>query len=98
MSSAFFDAQENQIAKPNITLKWAPTGFDLGSISLQGEYNFGGKNSLTAKIGLPVNDITILINDGNDADFQLKATAFLAGYRTVLVKKSFKGFIFRTFL
>lgn len=93
----FVNAQENQIAKPNITLKWAPTGLILGSLSIQGEYNFGGKNSLTAKIGLPVNAHHNFEYDGDDADFNLKATTFLAGYRMYLSKNHLKGLYFEPF-
>ena len=93
----FANAQENQITKPNITLKWAPTGLLLGSLSVQGEYNFGGKSSLTAKIGLPVNAHHNFEYDGDDADFNLKATTFLAGYRTYLSKSHLKGLYFEPY-
>jgi hypothetical protein len=63
-----------------LAIKWAPTGLILGSLSLQGEYNFG-KNSLTAKIGLPVTVNHTFTYEDKDADFQMRATSFLAGYR-----------------
>ena len=84
-------AQDQETAKPNITVKWAPTGLILGSLSLQGEYNFGGKSSLTAKIGLPVSSHHSFEYQGDDADFNLKATSFLAGYRMYLSKHHLKG-------
>jgi len=88
-------AQE-RIIRPNIGLKWAPAGLSLGSLGLQAEYNFG-KNSLTANIGIPVAMHHGLTYDGKDADFNMKATSFLAGYRTYLSKKHMKGLYFEPF-
>jgi hypothetical protein len=79
-------------AQPNLTLKWAPTGLVLGSISLQGEYNFGKISSLTAKIGIPVNKNYQAVYDDNDADISMKAFSFLAGYRMYMSKKKLRGF------
>lgn len=76
--------------KPNISIKWAPTGIVFGNISLHGEYNFG-KNSLTAKIGFPLSKPQTFKFDDKDADFSMKAMSFLAGYRTYLSKKHMKG-------
>jgi hypothetical protein len=76
--------------KPNIAIKWAPTGLVLGNINFQGEYNFG-KNSLTAKIGFPFNKHQTFEFDDKDADFNMRATSFLAGYRTYLSKKHMRG-------
>lgn len=83
-------------AKPNIALKWAPTGIVFGNISLQGEYNFG-KNSLTAKIGIPFNKHQTFQFDNKDADFSMRATSFLAGYRTYLSKKHIRGLYFEPY-
>lgn len=74
----------------NTTLKWAPAGLILGNISIQGEYSFG-KQSLTAKIGIPINSHHVLEYDGNDAVFDMKATSFLAGYRIYLSKRQLRG-------
>lgn len=82
--------------RPDISIKWAPTGLFVGSISLQGEYNFG-KNSLTAKIGIPANTHHTFIYDDNNADFSLKSTSFLAGYRTYLSKKHMRGLYFEPY-
>ena len=81
---------------PNIGIKWAPTGLLLGSVSLQGEYNFGN-NSLTAKIGIPIARQQTFQFDGSNADFTMKATSFLAGYRTYLSKKHMHGFYFEPY-
>lgn len=82
--------------KPNISVKWAPSGLVFGNISLQGEYNFG-KNSLTAKIGVPFNKHQTFQYDNRDADFKMRATSFLAGYRTYLSKKHMKGLYLEPF-
>jgi hypothetical protein len=79
-----------------LAIKWAPTGLALGSLSLHGEYNFG-KNSLTAKIGLPVSVNHTFTYEDKDADFQMKATSFLAGYRMYISKKHMRGFYFEPF-
>lgn len=81
----------------NVAVKWAPTGLILGSASLQAEYNFGGRNSLTAKIGLPVNVKQVFTYDDGDVGFNMKATSFLAGYRTYFSKKHMKGLYYEPF-
>jgi hypothetical protein len=92
LSALQSNAQLEPAFRPKMTLKWAPTGLILGSLSLQGEYNFGGgKNSLTVKLGLPVNSRHQLEYEGKDADFDMKATSFLAGYRMYLSKKHMRG-------
>ena len=83
--------QENVISEPNVTVKWAPTGLILGSLSLQAEYNIGGKSSLTGKIGIPVSVRHTFEYEDKDASFQMKATSFLAGYRMYLTRKHMKG-------
>jgi hypothetical protein len=91
-------AQENtEPFVPHIIVKWAPTGLLLGSASLQAEYNFGGRNSLTAKIGLPVNVKHNLTFDNEKAGFNMKATSFLAGYRTYFSKKHLQGLYYEPF-
>ncbi|MDB5251790.1 MAG: hypothetical protein JWP27_959 [Flaviaesturariibacter sp.] len=81
-------AQETAPAfTPNISIKWAPTGLVVGSLSLQGEYRFDRKHSLTAKIGIPVNAKHSFDYQGDNADFDMKATSFLAGFRNYLSRK-----------
>lgn len=75
----------------NATIKWAPTALVTGNINLQAEYNFGGRHSLTASIGLPANARHTLTYQGNDAVFNMKSTTFLAGYRTYLSQKHLSG-------
>lgn len=87
---------QSNLVKPNIGLKWAPTGMVFGNISLQGEYNFG-KNSLTAKIGIPFSKHQTFQFDDKDADFSMRAMSFLAGYRTYLSKKHMKGLYFEPY-
>lgn len=91
-------AQEgNAFTQPNITVKWAPTGLLLGSVSLQAEYNFGSRNSLTAKIGLPVTAHHTFQYQGNDVRFKTKATSFLAGYRTYFSRGHLRGLYYEPF-
>ena len=92
-----FAQEEAQLSKRHITVKWAPTGLLLGSASLQAEYNFGGRNSLTAKIGLPVNVKHDLTYDTKKAGFDMKATSFLAGYRTYFSRKHLRGLYYEPF-
>lgn len=74
-----------------VAVKWAPTGLALGSVSVQGEYNFAGKNSLTAKIGVPANTAATINYSNEKARFNMKATSFLAGYRRYLGKQAMRG-------
>jgi hypothetical protein len=96
VQTAFTQDNDSLIIKPNIAIKWAPTGLILGSISLHGEYGFGSK-SLTAKIGLPSNTRHTFQYENDDAIFHLKATSFLAGYRMYLNKKELRGLYFEPF-
>ena len=82
---------------PNSTIKWAPTGLVVGSLSFQGEYAVGKRTSLTAKIGLPVAANYNIDFDDDDASFNLKATSFMAGYRIYLSKQQLKGIYFEPF-
>ncbi len=88
-------AQSNSL-HPNISFRWVPTGIVFGNIGLQAEYNFG-KNSLTAKIGIPFSKRQTFQFDDKDADFSMKAMNFLAGYRTYLSKKHMKGLYFEPY-
>lgn len=92
----FLKAQESAY-DPKITLKWAPLGLLLGNVSLQGEYTFGNKSSLTAKIGVPVKKMWEAIYDNNDADISMKTIAFLAGYRKYLSQQKLKGIYLEPF-
>lgn len=83
--------------QPKITVKWAPTGLLLGNMSLQGEYGFIKKSSLTAKIGLPLSRGFHATFDGRDVDMHMKAFSFLAGYRKYLSKQILKGFYIEPF-
>jgi hypothetical protein len=92
-----FAQDDSGTSEPHIAVKWAPTGLILGSASLQAEYNFGGRNSLTAKIGLPVNVKHDLTYDNRKAGFDMKATSFLAGYRTYFSRKHLRGLYYEPF-
>lgn len=52
---------------------------------------------MTAKIGLPVKAHHSFTYDGHDADFNMRATSFLAGYRTYFSKKHLKGLYYEPF-
>jgi hypothetical protein len=82
--------------KPNVSVKWAPTGVIFGNISLHGEYGIG-RNSLTARIGFPISKHQTFRFDDKDANFSMKATSFLAGYRTYLSGKHMKGLYFEPY-
>ncbi|HEX2534154.1 MAG TPA: hypothetical protein VHK69_10485 [Chitinophagaceae bacterium] len=83
--------------KRTITLKWAPTGLVAGNIALQGEYRFAERRSLTAKIGVPLSTRHMLEYEGKDADFDMRAFSFLAGYRMYFSRKNLQGFYLEPF-
>jgi hypothetical protein len=97
----FFFVQDIQAQdkafEPKITAKWAPTGLILGNISLQGEYSFLKKSSLTAKIGVPFTRSYRSTFDDNDVNMHMKAFSFLAGYRKYLSRQVLKGFYVEPF-
>jgi hypothetical protein len=91
-------AQSDTAFVPQLTVKWAPTALYAGNVSLQGEYNFGGRQSLTVKLGIPKTSTFQFEYDGNDALFDMKATSFLAGYRMYFSKtRHMKGFYWEPF-
>jgi len=93
---SFNASSQSNLVHPNISFKWAPTGIIFGNIGLLGEYNFG-KNSLTAKIGIPFSKHQTFQFDDKDAGFSMRATSFMAGYRTYLSKKHMKGLYFEPY-
>jgi hypothetical protein len=88
---------QKKIFDPKITLKWAPTGLILGDLSLQGEYSFLRKSSLTAKIGVPMSRLYHATFDGHDVNLHMKSLSFLAGFRKYLSKHILKGFYVEPF-
>lgn len=97
LSSAVNGQDKETSFTPQINVKWAPAGLFAGGVNLQGEYNFG-KHSLTAKIGIPASKKYDIEYDGDNADFILRATSFMAGYRMYLSKKQMRGLYFEPFL
>jgi len=91
------EAQEENIPTTNLTVKWATTGLIMGSLSFAGEYNFGVRSSLTVKIGIPVKATHSFQYEGDDADFEMRATSFLAGYRMYFSRKHMKGLYFEPY-
>jgi len=92
----FIYAQDKE-AEPNITVKWAPSGLFVGNFAVQGEYGFGEKSSLTAKIGVPVNKKYSRRFNDRDVDLNMKAFSFMAGYRLYLSKQKLKGLYFEPY-
>src|SRR5688572_15591425 len=91
-------AQKDSTFLPKLTVKFAPVGLKAGNIVLQGEYNFGGKQSLTVKLGLPNNTSHTFTYDGYDAPFDMKAMSFLAGYRMYFSKtRTMRGLYWEPF-
>lgn len=83
-------AQDKRL-DPEITIKWTPTALLLGNVSVQGEYGFGRKSSLTAKIGVPLEKKYSRRFNDQDIDLNMKAFSFMAGYRQYLSKQKLKG-------
>jgi hypothetical protein len=94
--SAFLFAQDKSFT-PKMALKWAPTGLILGDLSLQGEYNFLPKSSLTAKIGIPLTRVYHATFDNKGVDLNMKSFSFLAGYRRYFSKRLMRGFYIEPF-
>lgn len=80
------------------TIKWAPASLATGSISIQGEYMIGRKSSLTAKFGIPFSKEHAFEYDGNDVNYKLNGTSFMAGYRMYLSKKQLRGLYFEPYV
>src|SRR6185295_19360612 len=76
---------------PTIAVKWAPTGIFLGNVAVQGEYSFNKKNSLTAKIGVPLGKNYHSTFHGEEIDLNMKAFSFLTGYRMYFSKRKLRG-------
>ena len=97
LTTVVFGQKGESSFTPRTTAKWAPAGLLVGGISLQGEYNIG-RHSLTAKIGVPASRKYDIEYDGDEADYELRATSFMAGYRIYLSKKQMRGLYFEPFL
>jgi hypothetical protein len=91
-------AQQLPLSQSKALVKWAPTGLIPGSLTLQGEYNFGAKRSITAKVGLPVPVRHAFEYEDKEVDFEMKATSFGVGYRMYLSKKYLRGLYLEPFV
>ena len=89
-------AQEKEF-DPTIAVKWAPTGLFLGNVAVQGEYSFNKKNSLTAKIGVPIGKNYHSKFHGKEIDLNMKAFSFLTGYRMYFSKRKLSGIYLEPF-
>jgi hypothetical protein len=88
---------QDTLFQPKIAIKWAPTGLLLGGMSLQVEYGFIKKSSLTAKLGVPFSRGFNATFDGHNMGMHMKTFSFLAGYRKYLSKQILKGFYIEPF-
>lgn len=89
-------AQEKAF-EPTIAVKWAPSALFLGNIAVQGEYSFNKKNSLTAKIGVPLGKNYHSIFHDEEIDLNMKAFSFLTGYRMYFSKRKLRGIYLEPF-
>ena len=92
-----FTSAQEKVFEPTIAIKWAPTGLFLGNIAVQGEYSFNKKNSLTAKIGVPMGKNYHSLFHGEEIDLNMKAFSFLAGYRMYFSKRKLRGLYLEPF-
>lgn len=74
-----------------IAIKWAPAALLAGAANLQAEYMIDEKHSLTANIGIPLRSRRTLTYQNSDAQFDMRATGFLAGYRFYLSDRYMSG-------
>jgi hypothetical protein len=78
---------------PTVALKGSPTSLMLGNAGIHAEYSFSAKRSLTGKIGFPVAASHKFKYQGEDANFKMKATSFMTGFRNYFSpKKKMQGF------
>ena len=90
-------AQEQIFAIPRTTIKWAPASLLVGNFSLQAEYNLKNRHSFTAKLGIPAAVKHTITYQERKAELTMKATAFLAGFRTYFRDQHLAGFYFEPF-
>lgn len=79
-------------AQQKLAVKWAPSGLFAGNVSLLGEYGVGRHSSINVKVGIPSPKNYTPKFDDKDADFDVKATSFLAGYRIYFSKRRMRGY------
>lgn len=95
---SLFSFSQRSGLTPVLTFKWSPAGLVLGSVAIQSEYNVGGRNSITAKVGVPVQAHHTLSYKEDDAAFSMKAFSLLAGYRRYFSKKHLRGVYLEPYL
>lgn len=74
-----------------LTVKWSPAALIIGSVNLQAEYKIDDRHALTANVGIPARTRHTLTYQNNDAQFDMRATSFLAGYRFYLSDRQLSG-------
>jgi len=93
----YFSFAQDKAYDPIIAVKWAPTGLLVGNVSVQGEYSFNKKVSLTAKLGVPLGKNYHAKFHGREIDINMKAFSFLTGYRLYLSKRKLQGLYFEPY-
>jgi hypothetical protein len=83
---------------PKGAVKWAPLGLAAGNVGIFGEYRVSRKGSITAKIGIPLAAQRSFDYEEDNADFTMKASSYMAGYRHYFSKKGLRGLYLEPFL
>jgi hypothetical protein len=94
------EKQENAAAAftPSYAVKWNPESLYFGKISVQGEYNFKKKKSVTFSVGIPMTHTTSVEMDGKDRQIDMKTFSVAGGYRMYLGKKAMTGVYLEPYL
>ena len=77
----YFSFAQDKAYDPIVAVKWAPTGLLVGNVSVQGEYSFNKKVSLTAKLGVPLGKNYHAKFHGREIDINMKAFFMRTGNR-----------------
>jgi hypothetical protein len=83
---------------PSYAVKWNPESLAFGKISVQGEYNFKKKKSVTFSVGIPMTHTTTVQMDDKDRQVDMKTFSVMGGYRMYLGKKTMTGVYFEPYL
>lgn len=92
------EQKDPQSFTPSYAVKWNPTSIYFGKISVQGEYNFKKKKSVTFSVGIPMTKSTTVEMDDKDRKVDMKTFSVMGGYRMYLGKKTMTGVYFEPYL
>lgn len=84
--------------KPKVALKWSPTALIAGNINAGAEFAITKRSSIEIKAGFPSERKYSATYDDKDANFNVKANSYYAGYRLYFAKKRMKGFYVEPFV